>query len=35
MAAMKVQWDGFESWSPFAKGNVLLTKYPTSVDQMQ
>ncbi|KAF6222366.1 hypothetical protein HO133_001452 [Letharia lupina] len=34
-AAMDVQWDGFESWSPLAEGSVLLTKYPCRGDEME
>lgn len=34
-AAMHVQWDGFESWSPLSEGSVLLTKYPHTVDEME
>ena len=35
IAAMNVQWDGFESWSPLAEGSVLLKKYPTKRDPVE
>ena len=34
-AAMHVQWDGFEEWSPLAQGKVLLTKYPRRREEME
>lgn len=34
-STMSVQWDGFESWSPFAGKSVLLTKYSCNRSQME